>query len=265
MAGLSKLLNTLKDEGRTAFIPYFTAGDPSMEWTEKFLKTLASAGADIVELGVPFSDPIADGPTNQRAAERSLRAGTTLADILHFIGRFRREGNTTPLVLFSYFNPILQMGLEAFARRAREVGANGVLTVDLPPEEASEYVPVMKAHGLDTIFLASPTTPPERLRLVDKASSGFVYYVSRMGVTGARASLSGTLREELARVRKMVKKPVAVGFGISTPEQAREVASQSDGVVVGSALVSFIEKHPPEEAREKMRELASQLVAAIRE
>ncbi|MFH1723366.1 MAG: tryptophan synthase subunit alpha [Elusimicrobiota bacterium] len=263
---IARALRRAREEGRAAFIPYITAGDPSLEWTGRYLRALTDAGADIVELGVPFSDPIADGKVNQRAAERALAAGATLAKILDLVRSERARGCEAPIVLFTYYNPLLRMGLKSFAARAKEAGVDGVLVVDLPPEEAAVHGETLRGAGIDTVFLASPTTTEERLPRISAASSGFVYYVSRLGVTGERARLSETLAGELARVRRHVDKPVAVGFGISTPDQAGDVAALAgvDAVVVGSALVKFVEKHAPEEAGRLMAELARSLVSALK-
>jgi tryptophan synthase alpha chain len=229
----------------------------------RYLHALAAAGADIIELGVPFSDPIADGPVNQASAERALEAGTTLPGILDAVAQYRREGGQTPVVLFSYLNPLLQTGLDTLATRAVAAGVTGGLIVDLPPEEASTWRSTASAHGLETVFLASPTTAPSRLTAVAAASTGFIYYVSRLGVTGAQASLSATLGAELETLRQHVgTKPVGVGFGISTPEQAATVARQADAVVVGSALVKLLTNADPAAAEAQLRELAGSLAAA---
>lgn len=226
-----------RDEGRAAFVPFLMAGDPGLGATAALVEALAAAGADVVELGVPFSDPIADGPVNQAAAGRALSAGTTLAGILELVARLRRRTDV-PLVLFSYFNPIHRYGVRRFAQHARAAGADGVLCVDLPPEEAAgEYLDALAASALDPVFLLAPTSTSERMRAVARAGRGFVYYVSRTGVTGERAELPRGLAAEVREVRRRVKLPVAVGFGISTPEQVRAVARIADGVVVGSALV----------------------------
>jgi tryptophan synthase alpha chain len=262
---LTSLLLDLKARGETAFIPYITAGDPAMEWTARQTDALERAGAHMVELGVPFSDPVADGPVNQRAAERSLAAGTTLTKVIDFVKTRRRAGWNLPVVLFTYYNPLLRMGLETFASRAEEAGVDGVLVVDLPPEEGSDYMRALNRHGVETVFLASPTTTAERLARVDRASTGFVYYVSRLGVTGRRESLSETVAQELQGVRKEVENPVVVGFGISTPEHVRALRPHVEGIVVGSALVRFNEEHAPERACAEMERLASSLVKACTE
>lgn len=260
---LGELIQKLKAQGHAAFIPYVMAGDATLEDTQRYVTALISAGADIIELGVPFSDPMADGPTNQLAAERALKNGTSLKDILGFVETMRLNGNTIPIVLFTYYNPVFKMGIKEFAEQAERAGVDGILSVDLPPEEAGDYCRILGEKKIETVFLASPTTTDERLRLIDQKSTGFVYYVSRTGVTGAQAELSKSLGSEIERVKRFVKNPLAVGFGISTPEQAATVGKLADGVVVGSALVKLIEKNPVREAEKKIRALASSMVEAI--
>ncbi len=253
-------------EKRAAFIPYITAGDPDLAGTRLFVHALTKAGADIIELGVPFSDPVADGPVNQAAATRALNNGTTLEGILLMVRELRAEGVRTPIVLFTYLNPIYRMGYSEFAAAAKESGVSGVLCVDLPPEEAAKtYLPTLKAAGLDTIFLASPTTADDRLALIDSSSTGFVYYASRTGVTGVQQNLSSTLNAELERVRRELKKPIAIGFGISTPEHVRALAPNSDAVVVGSALVKIIEQSKNADAAARdISELTKSLVKELK-
>lgn len=222
-------------------VAYLTAGDPSISATEEIVLAAAAAGADVIELGVPFSDPIADGPTIQRASERALCSGTTLAKVIELVARLRKK-TEVPIVLFGYFNPILQMGLEAFAARAAAAGADGVLVTDMTPEESSEYCAAMRGHGLDTVFLAAPTSTDARLKLIAKASSGFLYVISRAGVTGAKDSLPVELPAMIRRTRAVTRLPIAVGFGISLPTQVTVLGGLADAVVVGSALVEAIEK-----------------------
>jgi tryptophan synthase alpha chain len=261
---LQKSLEAIKARGGTAFVPYLTAGDPDLEATAQFVATLASAGAAVVELGVPFSDPLADGPVNQRAAARALASGTTLGRVIDLVATLRKRGVTVPIILFTYFNPVFVMGVERFADRAAEAGVSGVLAVDLPPEEAEEYREILGSRALATIFLASPTTDAARLRLIDEASSGFVYYVSRTGTTGVQADFSETLVAELKNVRTHVKKPFVVGFGIGEPEQARALARLADGIVIGSAIVRIIEAHvDPTEAARELDTFARAIVTAI--
>jgi tryptophan synthase alpha chain len=260
---LAEIIRRRNAAGRAAFIPYLTAGDPSLEWTAKYLGVLETSGADIVEIGVPFSDPIADGPVNQRAAERALHGGATLQGIMDFFRSRREEGFRLPAVLFSYFNPILKMGLGNFAAYAKDSGLNGALVVDLPPEEAGDYLRVMRHVGLETIFLAAPTTGPERLKRIDKASSAFIYYVSRFGVTGTSRNLSETLPAEIKRLRQHTGKPLALGFGISDAVQAHAAAGMADAVVVGSALVRLVEEHGAEQACVRMGTLAADMARAL--
>jgi len=232
-----------RKEKRAAFIPYITAGDPDLETTGKLMRALVDGGADLIELGVPFSDPIADGPTNQRAAGRALAAGTKLAGILDLVSRYRdRLG--VPILLFSYYNPLQIHGIDRFAERAAASGVDGVLCLDLPPEEAArEFVPTLNGHGIDTVFLLAPTSTKERIKLAGKLSSGFVYYVSRTGVTGAEGALPEELLGEIKAVKRQLKKPLAVGFGITTPQQVATLAKVADGIVVGSALVRLVEEY----------------------
>ncbi len=230
-------------QAHKAFIAFITAGDPSLGRTVEIAIDLQRGGVDVLELGVPFSDPLADGPVIQRASERALRAGTTLASVLDCARRIR-ERSELPIVLFSYLNPLLRHGLERLAREARGAGVDGVLVTDMPPEEAGGWLAVARGADLDTIFLASPTSPDERLRRIAEASRGFVYAISRTGVTGEREALSSDAAPLVARLKALTREPVALGFGISTPEQVRAAAAVADGVVVGSALVRFLEEHP---------------------
>jgi len=238
---IAKRFAELRAAGELGIVAYITAGDPTLEATLKFVLALAEAGADVIELGVPFSDPLADGPTIQRASERALKAGTTLAGVLELVRRIRKTSDV-PLVLFSYFNPILQMGLEKFAKSAAEAGADGVLATDLTPEESGEYRKILQAQGLDTMFLAAPTSSDERMKIISAASTGFLYLISRTGVTGAKDSLSEELPALLRRVRQFTDLPVAVGFGISLPGHVSVLGGLADAAVVGSALVAEIEK-----------------------
>jgi tryptophan synthase alpha chain len=245
-----------KAEGRPAFVAFLTAGDPSLERTVECAIQLDAAGADVLELGVPFSDPLADGPVIQRASERALGRGVALPQVLEAVRLIRRTSEL-PLLLFSYFNPLLQHGLERLAREAKAAGVDGVLVTDLPPEEAGEWIAHARAADLDTVFLASPTSPDERLARVADASRGFVYAVSRTGVTGERQSLSADARPLVEQLRARTSVPVALGFGLSTPEQVREAAAVADGVVVGSALVRFLEEHPGGDLGAQVRWLTS--------
>lgn len=239
---IQKLFEKVKSEGRAAFVAYITAGDPSPEQTPELVCALERGGADLIELGVPFSDPIADGPVIQRASDRALKAGTTLPKVL-WIARKIRETSQIPLLLFTYLNPALRYGIDKLARDASAAGIDGCLLTDASVEEAEPYVKIMRDAGLDTVFLAAPTSTERRLKLVSKYSSGFVYLVSRTGVTGERATLSESVAPLIQKMRSASQLPLAVGFGISTPEQARTVAKIADGVVVGSAIVREIERN----------------------
>jgi tryptophan synthase alpha chain len=231
----------LRRTGEMGLVAYITAGDPSLAATEKFVLALAGAGADVIELGVPFSDPVADGPVIQRASERALRGGTTLAGVISLVKSLRAK-TEVPLVLFSYFNPVLQMGVEKFGDAAKEAGADGVLITDLTPEEAGDYRAAMSSRGLDTIFLAAPTSTDERLALIAKSTSGFLYLISRTGVTGAKDQLADELPPLARRVRRFTELPIAIGFGISLPGHVSLLGGLADAAVVGSALVEEIER-----------------------
>src|SRR6204780_1651155 len=247
---IAQRFRALSDAGEMGLVAYITAGDPSLAATEEIVLAAADAGADVIELGVPFSDPVADGPTIQRASDRALRSGTTLAGVIERVRRIRTHSEV-PLVLFSYFNPILQMGLEKFAAAAAAAGADGVLATDLTPEEAHDYRAVLHARGLDTIFLAAPTSTDARLALIAECSTGFLYLISRTGVTGERASLPDDLPALARRVRRFTKLPLAVGFGISSPEHVSLLGGIANAAVVGSALVAEIEKAATPEAAAK--------------
>jgi tryptophan synthase alpha chain len=233
----------LKTRGEKAFIPFIMAGDPDLETTIRLIPELERAGSHIIELGIPFSDPVADGPTIQRAAARALRHQYRLADYLQAVEAIRQNSDV-PLVVFSYLNPIYQYGFESFARDARAAGVDGILITDITPEESEPYCSIMSAHELDCIFLVAPTSSEERIAKIAACSKGFVYVVSRAGVTGAQQQLSDTIRPTIQRVNKYTSLPIAVGFGISQPEQVRAIWDIADGAVVGSAIVSEMEKTP---------------------
>jgi tryptophan synthase alpha chain len=256
MSRIGERFARLRGEGKKAFVAFLTAGDPSLKLTLKAARDLERGGADVLELGVPFSDPLADGPVIQRSSERALQRGTTLTQVLETVRGIRRESEL-PLLLFGYFNPFLRHGLERLAGEAREAGVDGVLVTDLPPEEATEWITIARAHDLDTVFLAAPTSSDERLRGVAAASRGFVYAVSRTGITGERVSLSDEAGPLVGRIKSLTREPVALGFGISTPEQFRAAADVADGVVVGSALVRFLEERPDGDLAEHVRWLKS--------
>ncbi len=238
---ISRQFAALRESGELGIVAYITAGDPSLDATHKFVLALAEAGADVIELGIPFSDPLADGPTIQRASERALKAHTTLAQVIDLVREIRKSSEV-PLVLFSYYNPVLQMGLEKFASAASAAGADGVLITDLTPEESDDYRQILAAHHLDTIFLGAPTSTDDRLAKIAAVSSGFLYLISRTGVTGAKDALPDDLPALLRRARKVTQLPLAVGFGISLPGHVSVLGGLADAAVVGSALVSEIEK-----------------------
>ncbi len=233
----------LKTAGRGGFIPFIVAGDPDLGTSKRLIVELGNRGANVIELGVPFSDPVADGPTIQTAAERALRNPITIEAILKIIAEARAEGLETPLILFSYFNPILQYGLERFADEALESGVDGVLVTDLVPEEAAEFKSVLEAKGLKLIMLAAPTSSDERLKKICDAANGFVYAVSRAGVTGAREATSSDAKTLVTRLRRFTDLPIAVGFGISSAAQIEETWKYADAAVVGSAIVAKIAEH----------------------
>jgi tryptophan synthase alpha chain len=239
MSRLAATFARLREARRAGLVTYVTAGDPDLSRTPGVLQALDRAGADVLEIGVPFSDPLADGPVIQRATERALAAGTTLHGVLDTVAGVRGTVQA-PLVVFSYANPVLRMGPERFADRAREAGVDGVLVLDLPIEEADEFRNMLSARGIDTILLLSPTTTDDRLRKAASLGSGFLYAISRLGVTGAREHLADGAREMVGRIRRVTDLPVALGFGISTPEHVRDVGRWADAAVVGSALVSVM-------------------------
>lgn len=260
---ISRLFERVRRESRPALIAYLTAGDPSLERTISLVEALEEGGADLIELGVPFSDPIADGPVIQRACRRALGAGATLPRILETAALIRSRSGI-PLLLFSYLNPVLRYGFERAARDAAAAGVDGFLLTDLSVEEAGAYTAALRKAGLDTVFLAAPTSTADRLRLVAQHSSGFVYLVSRTGVTGERESLSGQVAPLIARLRAITDLPLAVGFGISQPEQAAAAARLADGVVVGSAFVRIVEQaQGSPELERRLERFARELKRAI--
>ncbi|MDO8350258.1 MAG: tryptophan synthase subunit alpha [Gallionella sp.] len=241
MSRIQATFDKLKQDNRRALIPFFTAGDPSPQLTVPLMHAMVQAGADVIELGVPFSDPMADGPTIQRASERALKQGMSLRGVLNLVSEFRQQDNRTPVVLMGYGNPIEAMGWEVFAQRCAEVGVDGVLTVDFPPEESHDAFEHLQRHGIDPIFLLAPTTEEARVEQVAKLARGYVYYVSLKGVTGAGNLDLSAIEQKLPQLRKHIKLPIGVGFGIRDAVTAQAVAKLCDGVVVGSRIVQEIE------------------------
>jgi tryptophan synthase alpha chain len=250
----------LRSQGRKALIPFFTAGDPTRASIVPIMHALARGGADVIELGVPFSDPMADGPTIQRASERALRHGISLSDILDEVRAFRTTDDRTPVVLMGYANPVEAMGVECFAERARASGVDGVLVVDYPPEEAHDFAHALETRGMDIIFLVAPTTTAARMRELAAAARGYIYYVSLTGVTGAKHIDLDAVNAKLAQLRQVTTLPIGVGFGIRDGETARAVAQFADAVVIGSALVERIERTDASRAAET----AGEFIGAIR-
>ena len=254
----------LRAAGKRAFVAYICAGDPTLEATVDIVLGLERAGADVVELGLPFSDPLADGVVNQMAADRALKAGASTAGVLDMIRRLRTRSQI-PLVLFTYLNPVYTYGYERFHRDAAAAGADGVLVLDLPPDEAEQNAELKPTPDLRHIQLVAPTSAPERIASIARSAEGFVYYVSRLGVTGAQSEVAGGIAEQVAVIRGTTTVPVCVGFGVSSPEQAATVAAMADGVVVGSAIVKLIEKHGTEpDVAERVEALVKPLVAAVK-
>ncbi len=241
MNRIEKVFKKLEKRGETALIPFITAGDPSIEVTKGLVLEMAKRGADIIELGLAFSDPLADGPTIQAASFRALEAGMNTEKYFSLVASIRKESDI-PLVLMGYYNPVLRYGLEAFARDAAEAGIDGTIIPDLPLEEAGPWIKACNTYSLSNILLVAPNTPQERIKKIVRASKGFIYYVSVLGITGARTSLPPQVAEGLEKVKSFTRKPVAVGFGISRPDQVKALSSSSDGIIVGSAIVRLVEK-----------------------
>ena len=252
----SRIANTfarLAGETRKALIPFVTAGDPFPQITVPLMHAMVDAGADIIELGVPFSDPMADGPVIQRSSERALKFGVGLNDVLSYVSDFRKTNKTTPVVLMGYANPIERMGVKVFAERANSAGMDGVLVVDYPPEESHEFVQTMDALGIDVIYLLSPTSSPDRIKLVSAAARGYIYYVSLKGVSGAANIDTSEVKSMIAKIKSQTNLPVGVGFGIRDGETAKRIAGFADAVVIGSRIIQEIEASTPETAVEKVR------------
>lgn len=263
MSRIAQRFATLKAQGRKALIPFITAGDPEPELTVPLMHVLVAAGADLIELGVPFSDPMADGPTIQRSSERALRHGVSLRQVLAMVEAFRQTDSATPIVLMGYANPIEAMGQDLFCQAARTAGVDGVLTVDYPPEEASEFASNLARQGLDAIFLLAPTTPDERVAAIAQQASGFIYYVSLKGVTGADRLDLAEVADRLPHIRAHTDLPIGVGFGIRDAETARRVAQLADAVVIGSRVVQEIERSPRATVLENVRDLIAGVRAAM--
>jgi tryptophan synthase alpha chain len=264
MSRLADRFAELRARGEKALIPFVTAGDPDLATTEALLPALALAGADVIELGVPFSDPMAEGPTIQRSSERALKSGTSLRKVLQLVDRTRARIEI-PIVLMGYANNFLAMGEQEFAAAAAEVGVDGLIAVDLPPEEGEGLHTALRARGVDPILLAAPTTQPARLEMLAKRTAGFLYFVSLTGTTGARQELSQTIEKEVRAVRAISDVPVCVGFGVATPEHAARIAVFADGVVVGSALVDKIERSgSPDAAVEAAARFVEELKRPLR-
>lgn len=243
MSRIKGCFSQLKEQNRKALIPYVAAGDPNPDITIDLMHAMVESGADIIELGVPFSDPMADGPVIQKASERALIYGTSLTDVLDMVKTFRQQNTDTPVVLMGYLNPIEIMGYEKFAQAAHDSGVDGILTVDIPPEEAETYIPALRKYDLDPIFLLSPTTTKDRMQIICNNASGFVYYVSVKGVTGTSALDTEEVSRRLAIINEVTDLPIGVGFGIKNAETAAAIAEVSEAVVVGSALVNLVEQN----------------------
>ncbi len=266
MSRISDIFSALQTQGKTALIPFITAGDPDPQMTVTLMHAMVKAGADIIELGVPFSDPMAEGPVIQRACERALRHHVSLRGVLDMVIRFRLQDTITPVVLMGYLNPVEVMGVTTFASLASQAGVDGVITVDCPPEEAGgEYTSALQNEGLDPIFLIAPTSTPERITMISAMASGFVYYVSLKGVTGAASLDVQSVENKLAQIRSLTSMPIGVGFGIKDAATAACIARVADAVVVGSALISIIEKAGDDHGRlvEQVSDLLSGMRAAI--
>jgi tryptophan synthase alpha chain len=263
MARIDGAFRTAAAEGRAALITFVTAGDPDLALTERLVPEMAAAGADIIELGMPFSDPMADGPTIQLASERALAAGTTLAGILAVVTRIRQGGCQTPVVLMGYYNPIHAYGVERFAREAAAAGVDALLIVDLPPEESGDLRRCCRRNGIELIFLLAPTSGEERLDRVLPLAGGFIYYVSLTGVTGAATADMVDVRRGVSAIKARTRLPVVVGFGVSRPDQATAFGAMADGVVVGSAIVRLFEKHGGDELIDRVAAFVAELRQAL--
>jgi len=260
---ISQTFSRAREEGCKVFIPFLTAGDPDLDFTRRLVLLLARSGAGLVELGVPFSDPLADGPVIQRASQRALAKGITFTNICRFVKDLRGETDI-PIALMSYYNPILRPGIDKAARMMVEAGVDGLICPDLPPEEGGDLIALGRTHGIATVFFLAPTSTERRIRLVAERSTGFIYYVSVTGVTGARDELPGAIRDHLGLIRTMTDKPIAVGFGVSRPDQAARIAQWADGVIIGSAIIKILEEHDfSEKGVQAVGEFASTIKRAM--
>lgn len=266
MNRIESAFSKAKSEGRAAFVSYVCAGDPDLATSLEVCRALIDSGVDVMELGVPFSDPLADGLTNQLAAQRALESGATQAQVFQLVRDIRKENDTVPIVFYTYYNLMFSNGLEQYVADAKAAGVDGLLVLDLPPEEAEDYLAACEAHGMKTVFLIAPTTPSARVGYIAKHASGFVYYVSRTGVTGVREDLAEDLKEMVAMIREATDKPLVVGFGVSKREQVATISALADGVVVGSAIVNTIKENlgDPAAITGRMRELVMDLVAGTK-
>ena len=263
MSRIQATFDNLKQQGKKALIPYITAGDPNPVLTVPLMHAMVEAGADILELGVPFSDPMADGPVIQRASERALVHHVSLTHVLNMVAEFRKTNDTTPVVLMGYANPVEAMGQEKFSKLARSSGVDGALTVDYPPEECEEFVSLLKQHQVDPIFLLAPTSEPARVKAIVKSASGFVYYVSLKGVTGASHLDIGEVARKVMEIRKLTNLPIGVGFGVRDAATAKAVAAIADAVVIGSRMVQEVENSDEQHVVANVKKLIQELRAAI--
>jgi len=259
---IESCMSQLRENNRSGLFPFVTAGDPDLSFTKSLIKSLASSGADGIEIGVPFSDPLADGPTIQRASMRALEGGTNLKSVIKMISEIREDLKNLPLVIMTYYNPIVAMGIDVFVKECSLAGVDAVIVPDLPPEESMLLLKSMEEYPLELVFMLAPTSTEERISLVNKFGGGFIYYVAQMGVTGARESLDKDLNVSLEKINEEKKMPVLVGFGIKTPEQAAEVSQYAEGIIVGSALIDVIEQNSQ---REDKLEAAAKYIASLKE
>ncbi|MDQ8198148.1 tryptophan synthase subunit alpha [Pelagicoccus enzymogenes] len=266
MNRIESAFSKAKSEGRSAFVSYVCAGDPDIDTSLEVCRTLIKSGVDVMELGVPFSDPLADGLTNQLAAQRALEAGTTQADVFQLVRNIRKENDEVPIVFYTYYNLMFSNGLDQYIADAKAAGVDGLLVLDLPPEEAEDHMASCEKHGMKTVFLIAPTTPAARVGFIAKHATGFIYYVSRTGVTGVREDLADDLNEMVGMIREATDKPLVVGFGVSKREQVKTICELADGVVVGSAIVNTIKDNLGDTAAitSRMGELVSDLVAGTK-